>query len=1469
MISNRSRRQHAAILLAGIAALAGTAKIHAQATSWLGDGATNIWSDPLNWTNGIPSVTNVDLLFGSAFAGSPAGANALTASNDVVGFSGHRLTFETAVGNPAFTITGNPLTLVYGVDAPQIINSSAALQTFNLSGALTFDGGVGLFADVNAVNGDLAFSATTPLARAGTTELRFATAASRTTTVSGVISGGGGVTKTGGGTLVLGGANTFTGPLTIKAGTASIATINNASSNGTLGNNAASVTLGDAGTRGTLRYTGTGVTSNKAFTLATGGSGGLEVTTAGTTLTLSGTITGGGGLVKLGPGILSLGGANDYSGGLTISSGQVITTNVGSLGSGTTTLGDANTGSSDVSLFHQVGSGTSASTNIVVSANGTGLAQIIWNQDWAGSAGQNVTTTNDLKFTLNRAVNFRAAAGGKQIAPFVTGPGAGAGNVTVKVDGGTQVTWTAAMDAANTSVRVNDFVGNVWVTGNTTLQAQNRGYQDQTNHNNAALQNGIIPDQATVIVDAGSTWKQYHGSETVGFLSGGGTVLFGNLGTQNELRLAGSSTTLTTGGATGTATFSGTLAQADNGVFKNGSGTQELSGAGITYGSATTLNDGVLKLTKTTGFASTVTVGAANTPTLQLNSALAADSWTFAKAINGGSAAAKIEKVGPGTVVLAPAAGSTFIGDATGALTATSGSLYLNSAFTTTPAVSVSATGLFGGKATVGPVAVAAGGAVEGGQGGAGVLTMSNLTFAGAGAISGPLSLTTASLNVTGALTASGGANSITVGFTGALPTTNGTYHLLQYGTFGGNASTFKFATPVRSLSIQNNSGFIDVLVDSSLFPIFTGTAGGEWSTNVLPTKNWKLASNGTPTDFLGLDNVLFDTTSATRDIVVSQTNVNPGNITFNNTAITPYTLGGTKDITSGTLIKQGPGTLTINSTYSFAGGATLSGGTVVVAAEMALGTGARTFDGGTLSYTGGSATWSRNSIVNATGGTLEVATAGSTVIHSGTITGPGTLTKSGPGTLQLGGGTYAPNFTIAAGSLKTDSTTGAVNLNGKISGPGSLELYGNNVTTIGGTVANDFTGDTNIYGNQIFLNKPAGSNGAITGNINIRVGTWPAHGLTISANEQIADTSVLSFLQTADPFDFRLNGFTETIAGISANLTDSYKAIIENAGYQSGSNDTGINNTGKLIVNGPGSYRYTGQLRNQNSGTNAPLAFGKSGTGKQTLFGGDINYTGPTTVTGGTLALVNTTNFGSSSLTVTTPGTVELARETADWTFAKAITGTGGVKTTSDLATGGVTMSVTSDYQGPTEVVSGTLNLTGSLTASAVTVDALATLKGTGRVGGLLTIADGGTLSPGAAGGVLFADAGLTLTSGSNLLFDLTGTNQTVGVGTNDSVTITGNLKLDGTLSLNGAFGGSFTGATQGTKWRLFDYSGTLINDGIVFGTMPALGDNLSFAVDVSTDHQVNLAVVPEPGTGLALLGGLGALAGLRRRRS
>jgi autotransporter-associated beta strand protein len=190
-------------------------------------------------------------------------------------------------------------------------NSSVTLGSSGQTGTLEYTGGSG------------STSSNMPLILAGTGAIQVDSA---TLTLSGAISGGGAL-MIGPGSLVLSGNNSFTGGLAVQQGILAIATINNANSNGTLGNNN-SVTLGSSGQTGSLVYAGGSASSNMPIMLAAHGTGEILVATQATVLTLQGNISGGSQavLTKTGPGTLTLSGANTFIGngaGITLTEGTL------------------------------------------------------------------------------------------------------------------------------------------------------------------------------------------------------------------------------------------------------------------------------------------------------------------------------------------------------------------------------------------------------------------------------------------------------------------------------------------------------------------------------------------------------------------------------------------------------------------------------------------------------------------------------------------------------------------------------------------------------------------------------------------------------------------------------------------------------------------------------------------------------------------------------------------------------------------------------------------------------------------------------------------------------------------------------------------------------------------------------------------------------------------------------------------
>ncbi|WP_367871012.1 beta strand repeat-containing protein [Luteolibacter sp. Populi] len=251
----------------------------------------------------------------------------------------------------------------------------------------------------------------------------------------------------------------------------------------------------------------------------------------------------------------------------------------------------------------------------------------------------------------------------------------------------------------------------------------------------------------------------------------------------------------------------------------------------------------------------------------------------------------------------------------------------------------------------------------------------------------------------------------------------------------------------------------------------------------------------------------------------------------------------------------------------------------------------------------------------------------------------------NGNGALQANDGgtnvTYAGNITLA-----TDSGIGGgVNfaMSGAISGPGGLIKVTNNTVTLSGAASNTYAGTTTLGAVCRLVLAKTGGAIAIPGNVNLSSTAWNGNnaGLILAGNEQIADSSVITWTPTAYPTGamaesfLRLNGFSETVGGL---VLATGSGTIENRGLS----DAGTYGTGTVIINttGSNSYTFNGGIRNFDGGTNGGLvAITKTGTGTQVL-GGGLSYSGPTTVNGGTLQL-NSTNV-PSPVTVNTSGTLK-----------------------------------------------------------------------------------------------------------------------------------------------------------------------------------------------------------------------------------
>jgi autotransporter-associated beta strand protein len=278
-------------------------------------GATSVnWNTASNWKDGLAgSALSVGPDYQTNVTFSATGAGNLSTQLDA-DFDINSLTFNAAAGGVTIASSAAKMLTIEATNANGNVAGNG-INSQNTSGTNTISAKVGV-----------ASSQSWNVATGGTLA------------VSGVISdfgGGYSITKDGGGTLTLSGINTFSGPLNIANGTVYTTTnaINNRDTNGIFGSGS-SVILGSNGQTGRLAILiDGGISTNKNFTLATGGTGEIQfgnvgganfqITGADRNFTISGDIDGGGNLVKLGGPALVLSGNNTYSGTTTVNEGAL------------------------------------------------------------------------------------------------------------------------------------------------------------------------------------------------------------------------------------------------------------------------------------------------------------------------------------------------------------------------------------------------------------------------------------------------------------------------------------------------------------------------------------------------------------------------------------------------------------------------------------------------------------------------------------------------------------------------------------------------------------------------------------------------------------------------------------------------------------------------------------------------------------------------------------------------------------------------------------------------------------------------------------------------------------------------------------------------------------------------------------------------------------------------------------------
>jgi fibronectin-binding autotransporter adhesin len=1035
---------------AGAASVANGATLAVTVTSWAQwqPASLTLGASTLEFSSvANPGTITAPLNPGSVIRNGNVTVNVISISGAItVGGSGYPLLGNMAGATTGYTlgiqppgvtghlaVSGNTLTFV--VDTVSDIWNAAApggdwdvLTTANWTGNAannvpvnTYQNGDNvLFNDT--VAGPQTVAITAPVTPGQVNVDNTATEYSIASSGANVIGGSTGLAKSGSGALTLSGPNTYSGGTILSGGQLNINDGGTSSANSAIGTGALTInggTLGNTGPsdvtllpsipqnwNGNFGFAGVGYNLN----LGTGAvtpSASRQINVSANTLTVGGAIGGGNiSLTKTGDGILTLSGANTFSGGLTLSAGQLNINNGGassansSVGTGTFTINGGaidNTSGGDVTLLPN-------------------NAQV-WggNFSYVGTANNLNLGTGPVTLTGTRTVNVDAntlTVGGTISGAFglvKTGAGTLAlmgantygnnGAADTAVNGGTVI---IGHNQAFGSSRLN-------VADGVTLQSSDstaRVITNNLNFGSGAGGNNTFAGTGNLLF----TGSAANGSAKTLTVNNPVTEFSGVLSGNMARTIAGTGLLIFSGANTynqGTTIYPGATLQ-----LGNGGGTGSLSTSGVI------VNDGTLKFNRT--------------------NALVQGTHFSTAAITGNGS---VVQDGAGTTTLTAA--NTY----SGPTLVNNGALFITPAYQAGGEFNVGNGAAFGVSANSVSNSAIVGNLVLG-SGGATTLDFSY------GLTGNP---TNAALQAA-AVTISG-TSAIRIGGSFVV----GTFPVLKYGslsgTFNSAVSGPRGVTATLSNDVVNKVIYVTVSsVGAGV--VWTGTnvtLPNLWDLNT--TVNWLIGVQ--PTTYIENvppgDAVTFN--DAGSGLVLLSNLISPASVTISNPAVN-YTFAGTGgQINSAAgLTKVGAGSVTLNVPGNFSGSTVISNGVVSLGANQ---TWANLSGNSTVTAAAGTPVLTVNNSLNTTFAGNITGLGTLTKSGTGQLTLPGTNSVSvnvfvKEGGVTIDSGSFVANSFVSIGQNGTD--------NGTLNLIGTASFLGNNDFNVGDVVSS--VGTLNIQDN-------------------------------------------------------------------------------------------------------------------------------------------------------------------------------------------------------------------------------------------------------------------------------------------------------------------------------------------------------------------------------------------------------------------
>lgn len=648
---------------------------------------------------------------------------------------------------------------------------------------------------------------------------------------------------------------------------------------------------------------------------------------------------------------------------------------------------------------------------------------------------------------------------------------------------------------------------------------------------------------------------------------------------------------------------------------------------------------------------------------------------------------------------------------------------------------------------------------------------------------------------------------------------------------------------------------------------------------------DWNTAANWTPATIPNGSSVASFGASSTMAVSVSQNFTQIGGLTFTASATSPYTItmkplaalyffgagvtnssGVTQNFETGTDSSKNSGGIFFSNRASAGSQTQYTNDAATVNGGF----------GGSLTFTSASTAGSA-AIINQ-GSAVSGGLGGTTTFNANASAGGATITTNGGSNGGGGGATYfmdsadggtAQAITNGNGIFDISQLTDGGMKIGSIEGSGkyylgsnSLTVGGNNLsTTVSGVIAD-------------------GGIGGGTGGSLIKTGTGT---LTLTGtNTYIGGTTVNSgILQLGTAGAIGRLSATGTIGvnnGGSLQIVNVGTQIYGNTIANNMSN--GVGGVGTVNINSANLNILTGVL---SDGAVGQLALTQSGPGETIVANPNNTYSGPTTITAGTLRIGGTPTGGnypgsigaSSAVSVSTGGVFELANVQNNLLANNVTNGAGGTGTINVTNNATVTLSgtltdgpagqlalsvpfgkailtnVNNTYSGTTTVSNssqlqiGTATSAGSVGASSV-IDVgnsgtlvLTNVSGNKLVNNITNLS--GTNS---SGEVLINSTGTTTLSGvlsdgvAGLYLRQNGTGTTIMTGAN---TYTGLTEVDqGRLVVNGSL--------ASTQVQVFGYPAILSGTGTISGAVTLFGGILAPG-DISTPGTLTMGSLSAAG--------------------